>query len=216
MITTTLGDIFNHQKELISLIEKFLNPLHTTRLRAVSKTLHANLPMKALEAKAQEILATCTRAVQLPSGAHRLHSRFGEHTMDAALPLFTMLMFPELAYTRNGPQYGPPLHVRLDGVEYIARVWPNTDVADGRTLWPSTQDLHVTTTDESNRLFRISSTILQELAGGAWISRVNHNVAYYGTPNLTCTTIHLTLHKSYVMVDGGAFKLQLVCTPIGV
>ncbi len=135
--------------------------------------------------------------------------------MDAALPLFTMLMFPELAYTRNG---GLPLHVRLDGVEYIARVWQNTDVADGRrTLWPNARDLYVTCTDdESNRLFRTNSTILQELAGGAWISRVNHNVAYFGHPDLTCTTIHLTLHKSYVMVDGGAFKLQLVCTPIGV
>ncbi len=213
---TTLGDIFNHQKELISHIEKFLNPLHTTRLRAVSKILHENLPMKALEAKAKEILERCTRAVQLPSGAHRLHSRFGEHTMDAALPRFTMHMFPELAYTQRVPQYGPPLHVRLDGVEYIARVWPNTDVTDGRTLWPRVQDFHVTSADDSKRLFRTNSTILQELAGGAWISRVNHNVAYFGHPNLTCTTVHLTLHKSYVMVDGGAFKLQLICTPTGV
>jgi hypothetical protein len=206
---TTLGDIFSHQKELISLIEKFLNPLHTTRLRAVSKLLHANFPAKAHEAKGKEILARCTRAVQLPNGAYRLHSRFGEHTMHVAVPMLTTLMFPELFY----PSYGPPLHMRLDGAEYVARAWPGTDVTDGRTLWPNAQDL--TATGESDQLFLPGSTILQELAGGAWISRVNHDVVYFGS-NLTCTTVHLTLHKSYVMVDGGAFKLQLICTPIGV
>ncbi len=207
---TTLGDIFSHQKELISHIEKFLNPLHTTRLRAVSKTLHANLPMRALKAKAQEILASCTHAVQLPSGAYRLHSRFGEHTMDVTVPILTTLMFPELFYPS---QYGPSLHMRLDGVEYVARAWPGTDVTNGWNLWQRAQDF--TTTGEADQLFLPGSTILQELAGGAWISRVNHDVVYFGS-NLTCTIVHLTLHKSYVMVDGGVFKLQLVCTPIGV
>ena len=199
---TTLGEFVNFP-ELILLVTRTLDfrQTHTRALRASSRLLRAGITTGTLKNKVR-----VARPVLLPSGAFRLHSRGGLHTIDVAVPALTRQVFPEGSDT----QYGPVLLVRLNNVAYTARAWEGTHVVDGEAWWPPAQDWM--NTGLANRLFLPETTILQDLAGGAWISRVDLDSAFYGTHH-RCTIVHLTLHKSFVMVDGGEFKLQLVCDP---
>ena len=194
-----LGAIFNF-KELVPLITRSLNPIQTKHLRESSKLLRASITTEELKAKEQETLARYTRAVQLPSGAFRLTSRFGTHTMDVVAPL------TDLVYDGLGPVI---LHMRLDGVAYVAKAMTGVNMTDGTALWPSNQEL--TSLSGSNPLFRPGSNILQRFPGGVWISRVDHAVRIFGI-NTSCTTVHLTLDRNH----GRQFKLQLVCIPFAV
>ncbi len=131
--------------------------------------------------------------VLLPSGAFRLHSR-----MD--VPTLTRQLFTEWSST----PYGPVLLVRLNNVAYTARAWEGTHVINGEALLPPAKDWM--NTGLANRLFLPETTILQSLAGGAWISHVDLDTAFYGT-HRRCAIVHLTLHNSHVMVDGGEFSV---------
>ena len=206
---TDLGAIFSC-RGLIPLIGKSLTPIHMKLIRSSSKLLHESITAKEMDHNMNETHARYARAVQLPSGAFRLRSRFGTHTMDVTSPRIMTTIFPYLVHFGHGTAM---LHMRLNGVAYIARPWAGVNVTNNTPLWPPNQNFMPLS--ESNPLFRPGSNILQVFAGGAWISRVNHDVAIFET-TASCTTVHLTLHQKHVAANLGQRKLQLVCTPFGV
>jgi hypothetical protein len=187
--------------------------IDNTFVAAEGKRLHLRLicaPLPAAKTSKVDFAgdmptAQTSRAEQLPSGAFCLRSLDGKHTLVATASPTAAMFFPDLI------MQNPMLLLRLDGAPYVARVTPGNDEATGPAQWTRAQDF--VRTGFADDLFRINSTILQELAGGAWISRVDHNVAWRGADHTFCTTVHLVLDKTCVVVNGGRYNLQLVCAP---
>jgi hypothetical protein len=150
------------------------------------------------------LTAQIPRVEVLQSGAFQLRSPDGKHTLVATVSTIVAQFFTDL---RMDP-FNPMLVINLDGAPYVARVRPGNNPAQ----WAPAQDF--VRTGFASGLFRLNATILQKLAGGAWISRVDHNVPWRGTNHpSTHTTVHLVLDKTFVVVDGGKYNLQLVCVP---
>ena len=214
---TATTSTFMHCIEIINIIVKTLDPRHTQNLRSSSKQFAAIFTPNILKQNVQDAIARYTIAARLPNGALCLHSSLGVHTLSVVTSPISDFIFRDLRRLPYGPEleraHNPMLLVRLNGDAYVARAWAGNNRVDGQAPWPHAQDFMVF--GKTHELFLPESTLLQKLAGGAWISRVNHNVVWEGS-NHTCTTIHLTLHKSYVVVSGGEFKLQLACIPLPV
>ena len=109
------------------------------------------------------------------------------------------------------------LLLRIDGAPYIARAWFGNNTATGPAPWNRAQDFLCVGRQSDIGLFRPDSTILQNLMGGAWISRLTHNVPWRNT-DCTSTSVQLVLDETFVITDrpdraAGTFHLQLVCAP---
>jgi hypothetical protein len=56
--------------------------------------------------------------------------------------------------------------------------------------------------------------VLQDLAGGVWISNITHNVNHFGD-GVLYTVLILTLDRMNTATYPGEFRLRLVFTPFG-
>ena len=87
-----------------------------------------------------------------------------------------------------------------NGNRYVGREWGN----GGRSF---------AALSESDSMFLPESTVLLDLAGGAWLSKLQHNVDNFYDGNLF-TVLELTLDRGEEVEHGGVFSLRLLFTRI--
>ena len=170
------------------------------------------VPMPAA-AETPETTPPHTRAELLPSGAFRLRTLDGRHTLLATSTPLAARLIPDCEHQAESPM----LLLRIDGAPYIARAWFGNNTATGPAPWNRAQDFLCVGRQSDIGLFRPDSTILQNLMGGAWISRLTHDVPWRNTDR-TSTSVQLVLDETFVITDrpdraAGTFHLQLVCAP---
>jgi hypothetical protein len=197
-VAPTAVQRFLAAKDLISIFATNLDPHHLGSLRLVCKQLAGSINAAVQAKSVQDAVAKYTRAVLLSNGAYLLHSRFGARAVEiCAIPGVHQLMSqPNLI---NPNWSNPIVSMRLNGVTYIGRQW----TVPGRDF---------SITGDHRIMFSSTATVLQTLAGGAWISHLDTSNNFFGDGTLH-TVVWLTLDRGNTLVFPGQYQLQLVCTP---
>ena len=192
---------FLASKDILPIVATNMDPRHLGNLRLVCKQLAESVDATVRAKSVQDAIARYTRAVLLPNGAFRLHSRFGVHTVEIrAIPGMNQLMV-EANYV-NPLRSNPVLSMRLNGVVYIGRPW---GAGGGRDF---------SLTGEPMTMFMSNATALQNLAGGVWITNLDTRADFFGDGTLY-TVLQLTLDRGNTPTFPGPYRMQLVFTPVG-
>jgi hypothetical protein len=189
--------------DILNAMANCLDPRHLENLRMTCTQFSGSINAAVRAKSAQDALAKYAHAVLLPNGAFRLNSRFGRHTADIrAIPGMQPLMIE--ANHMNPTGQNPVVSMRLNGVTYMGRPWGGG--GGGRDFM---------VTGETGRLFQSNETILQDLAGGVWISELNSNANFFGNGTMVHTTLRLTLDRGNTPNSPGQHQLLVVFTPGG-
>ncbi len=187
-------------KDLLSAVSSNLDPRHLGNLRLVCKQLAGSIDAAVQAKSVQDAVAKYAHAVLLPNGAYLLHSRFGVRAVEIrAIPGMQQLM---VEANHINPHWSNPIvSMKLNGLTYIGRQWS----VPGRDF---------SVTRDQRIVFLSTATVLQTLAGGAWISHLDTSNNFFGDGTLY-TVVRLTLDRGNTLVFPGQYQLQLVCTPTG-
>ena len=141
------------------------------------------------------------RAHLTTNGAFRFYNL--EHRLTADIRLITGFdnLMVEAKSVANS-MHSPVLSMLHDGELYVGRPWG----CDGRTFLAQ---------PEAPGMFHSDSKVLLQLAGGAWIRELKHEVDHFRNGTLH-TVLDLTLHTGDVISHGGGvFNVKLIFTKIG-
>lgn len=189
-------------KDHFLLVANNLDPRHLGSLRLVCKQLAEFIDPALRDKSLQEAISKYKRAVLLPNGAYRLHSPLGVHTVDIhTIPGMRSLVVEALLF--RDPEDKSFVSMMHNGKKYIGRPWPL-----------GTQERDFLETKDTRRVFSSNATVLQDLAGGVWISNLNTNACFNGDITLN-TVLQLTLDRGDTPTFPGQYKLQIVFTPDG-
>jgi hypothetical protein len=139
------------------------------------------------------------RPLLLSNGAFRFHTLDGQMSADIrSIPGAPRLM--SNYHDEDDYLSRPLLSMLYNGDRYVGREWGN----GGRSF---------AALSESDGMFLPESTVLLDLAGGAWLSKLQHNVDNFHDGNLF-TVLELTLDRGEQVEHGGVFSLRLLFTRI--
>lgn len=139
------------------------------------------------------------RPLLLSNGAFRFHTLDGQMSADIRSISGADRLMSDY-YEEGDYLCRPLLSMLYHGDMYVGREWGN----GGRNFFALS---------ESDRMFLPESTVLLDLAGGAWLSKLQHNVDNFYDGNLF-TVLELTLDRGEEVEHGGVFSLRLLFTRI--
>ena len=139
------------------------------------------------------------RAMLLSNGAFRFNTLNGEMSVDicSISGVYTIMM----CYLDEFTVHRPLISMLYNGKVYVGREWGDGSVRS------------FTAFSESDNMFLPDSTVLHDLAGGVWISRLQHNVDKFHDGTLF-TLLELTIDRGEHAEHGGEFRMQFLFTPI--
>ena len=141
--------------------------------------------------------ANTKRPLLLSNGAFRFRTLDGHLTADIRSISSVRRLMMEY---RDGPVHRPLLSMLYNGDKYVGRECGN----GGRSF---------AALSESDSMFLPESTVLLDLAGGAWLSKLQHDVDNFYDGTLF-TVLELTLDRGEQVEHGGLFSLRLLFTRI--
>jgi hypothetical protein len=139
------------------------------------------------------------RPLLLSNGAFRFHTLDGQMSADIRSISGADRLMSDY-YEEGDYLCRPLLSMLYNGDMYVGREWGN----GGRNFFALS---------ESDGMFLPESTVLLDLAGGAWLSKLQHNVDNFYDGNLF-TVLELTLDRGEEVEHGGVFSLRLLFTRI--
>ena len=135
-------------------------------------------------------------ALLLSNGAFRFNTLDGQMSVD----IRSISDVRRLMMCCYSEDTSPLISMLYNGDMYIGKEWGN----GGRSF---------AAFSESNDMFLPGSTVFQDLAGGVWISKLQHNVDNFYDGTLF-TVLELKLDRGEQVQHGGEFCLRLLFTRI--
>jgi hypothetical protein len=139
------------------------------------------------------------RPLLLSNGAFRFHTLDGQMSADIR-SISGVRRLMRHTSDEDEPLNRPLLSMLNNGNRYVGREWGN----GGRSF---------AALSESDSMFLPESTVLLDLPGGAWLSKLQHDVDNFYDGTLF-TVLELTLDRGEQVEHGGLFSLRLLFTRI--